>query len=74
MTTRTVPAAYTPPVPVHDRTLRTCRGLHIGGAVTPPLPIFSVDAELIQQALLEPRTSRPLPVLQRIAGAVWRWC
>ncbi|CAN7323808.1 hypothetical protein LJR084_001872 [Variovorax sp. LjRoot84] len=58
------------------RTPRTPRGggILIGSRWQPgprPLP---ADATLIQSALLEPRTSRPLPVLQRIAGAVWRWC
>ena len=71
---RTLPSAYKPPVPVHGRALRTCRGIHIGGALAPRLPEFSKDAELIQEALLEPRTARDAPVLQRIAGAVWRWC
>lgn len=71
---RTLPAAYKPPVPVHGRALRTCRGIVIGGAIAPRMPEFSKDAELIQEALLEPATARPLPVLQRIAGAFWAWC
>lgn len=70
---RTLPAAYRPPVPVHGRVLRTCRGIVIGGAIPPKPPEFSADAELIQEALLERRTARPLPALHRIAGAVWRW-
>lgn len=49
-------------------------GIVIGGAYTPASPPPSRDAEHIQCALLEPRTARALPVLQRIAGAVWRWC
>lgn len=44
-----------------------CR--HVRGPA--PLP---ADEELIQRALLEPRTARPLPWLQRIAGACWAWC
>lgn len=31
------------------------------------------DELLLQKALLEPRTAQPLPMLQRIAGAVWKW-
>lgn len=68
------PAHYTAPVPVHGRTLRTCRGVHIGGAILPPPPTFSADGELIQEALLEPRTANQRPLLLRLAGAVWRWC
>lgn len=71
---RTLPAAYKAPIPVHGRVLRTCRGIHIGGAIAPRMPEFSADAEHIQTALLEPRTARPAPLLNRIAGAVWRWC
>lgn len=54
--------------------LKTCRGIVIGGAIAPRMPEFSADAELLQEAVLEPRTAKPLPVLQRIAGALWRWC
>ncbi|CAN5859513.1 hypothetical protein BH11PSE13_BH11PSE13_12430 [soil metagenome] len=70
----TLPTEYKPPVPVHGRTLRTCRGVVIGGAIAPRMPQFSGDAELIQEALLERRTARPLPLVDRIVGAVWRWC
>jgi hypothetical protein len=70
----TLPSNYRAPVPMHGRTLRTCSGVHIGGAIAPRMPAFSSDAELIQQALLETRTARPLPALQRIAGALWAWC
>lgn len=38
-----------------------------------PAPL-TVDAELLQSALLEPRTASPRPLLYRIAGAIWRWC
>lgn len=37
-----------------------------------PAPI-APDAERLQSALLERRTAAPLPVLQRMAGAIWRW-
>lgn len=51
----------------------TPAGLRIGLAHIPrPLPI-EADAARVQLALLEPRTARPLPVLARIAGAIWRW-
>lgn len=71
---RTLPTAYKPPVPVHGRVLRTCRGIHIGGAIAPRMPELSADAELIQEALLEKRTAQPRPFLNRIAGALWAWC
>lgn len=74
MNTRALPAGYTPPTPLNGRCLQTCRGLTIGGAVAPRMPEFSADAELIQEALLERRTATPRPLLQRIAGAAWRWC
>lgn len=45
----------------------------IGRAYVPPPPrIVSRDAEHLQSALLEPRTKQPLPLVQRIAGALWR--
>lgn len=69
-----LPAHYAPPVPMHGRTLRTCRGIHIGGAIAPRMPAVSQDGERLQAALLEPRTAAPRPVLLRIAGAVWGWC
>ena len=51
----------------------TPAGLRIGRAhVPPPLPVQG-DAVLIQAALLEPRTARPLPVIQQIAGVVYKW-
>ncbi|MEZ2293071.1 hypothetical protein [Variovorax sp. RCC_210] len=74
MNTRALPTGYTPPVPVRGRTLRTCRGLLIGSALPPRMPTFSADAELVQEALLDRRTAAPRPLLQRIAGAAWRWC
>lgn len=48
-------------------------GIAIGCAYTPRPPAMSADAELAQAALLEPRTARPLPFLNRVAGALWRW-
>lgn len=74
MSARTLPSGYVPPVPAFGRVLRTCRGIDIGGALAPAMPEFSKDAELIQEALLERRTAAPRPLLQRIAGAAWRWC
>lgn len=45
----------------------------IGRAYVPPPPrIVSRDAERLQSALLEPKTAQPLPLVQRIAGAIWR--
>ena len=47
----------------------------IGAAHIPrPSREIGKEAERLQTALLDPRTARPLPPLQRIAGAIWRWC
>lgn len=74
MSARTLPQGYNPPVPMHGRTLCTCRGLHIGGAFRPPMPQPTRDGEQLQAALLEPRTAQPLPPVQAVLGAIWRWC
>lgn len=50
----------------------TRTGLRIGCAWTPPPARISADLEKVQAALLEPRTARPLSLLERIFGAVWR--
>ncbi|KWT89312.1 MULTISPECIES: hypothetical protein [unclassified Variovorax] len=73
MSTPTFPEAYRPPRVVNGR-LITCRLVEIGCAHELRPPALSRDAEAIQGALLEPRTARPLPLINRIAGAVWRWC
>ena len=39
----------------------------------PPVHEFSADHELLQAALLEPRTAHPRPLLARMAGAFWGW-
>lgn len=66
------PEAYRAPRAVRAG-LQTCRLVVIGGAYTPRPPALSRDAELTQAALLEPRTARPVPLINRIAGAVYRW-
>lgn len=44
----------------------------IGRAYVPPSPrVISRDAVHLQSALLEPKTAQPLPLVQRIAGALW---
>jgi len=68
----TLPEHYRQPRVVNGR-VETCRLVQIGCAHQPKLPALSPDAESIQAALLEPRTARPLPLFNRIAGAVWRW-
>lgn len=50
----------------------TRTGIVIGGAYVPPPQRLGSHAEAIQAALLEPRTARPLTLLERIFGAVWR--
>lgn len=52
----------------------TRTGILIGSRWTPGPAPLNADAELIQEALLERRTSTPRPLLHRVAGAVWRWC
>jgi len=69
----TLPEMYWEPRRVENG-LKTCRGIVIGGAIAPAKPVLGVDAEHLQAALLEPRTAKPLPLLQRIAGAFVRWC
>lgn len=52
--------------------LRTVQIARAQGVVLPSEGM-SLDERLLQKALLEPRNAAPLPLLQRIAGAVWRW-
>ena len=50
-------------------------GILIGSRCKPkpkPAP-QTADAELLQSALLEPRTARPLPLPHLLAGALLRW-
>lgn len=68
----TLPELYWPPRPVQNG-LKTCRGIVIGGAIEPKPAEMGSQALLLSAALNEPRTAKPLPLLQRIAGAVWRW-
>ncbi len=51
----------------------TPTGIRIGIAHQPRLAAVEGDGLLLQDALLEARTAQPLPLLQRVAGAVWRW-
>jgi hypothetical protein len=47
----------------------------IGRAYVPPSPrVISRDAETVQSALLDPRTSERQTTLQRLAGVAWKWC
>lgn len=68
----TLPLHYREPHIVNGR-VETCRLVQIGCAHQPKLPALTPDAENLQAALLERRTARPLPLFNRIAGAVWRW-
>lgn len=69
----TLPELYWAPRPVRNG-LKTCRGVVIGGAIEPKPAEMGSNALHLSAALNEPRTAKPLPLLQRIAGAVWRWC
>lgn len=51
----------------------TATGLRIGIAHQRPPARIDREAERLQVALLEPRTARPLTLLQRLLGAIWRW-
>lgn len=44
----------------------------IGCAYTHRPPVATRDGETLQEALLDPRTAKPLTPMQRIAGALWR--
>lgn len=52
----------------------TSKGIVIGGAWQRPMPALAPDAERLQAALLDKRTSAPRPILMRLVGAFWRWC
>ena len=38
-----------------------------------PNVLDAMDADLLQSALLEPRTAEVRPLWRRILGAIWRW-
>ena len=65
---------YHPPRVLANARAITCRGIVIGGAIAPPVPTMTQDGELIQAALLDPRTAKPQTTLQRALGALWGWC
>lgn len=60
-------------VPHICRTHVTRAGIVIGGAYIPPAPAMTRTDELVQAALLEPRTAQPMSLLQSVLGAIWRW-
>ena len=48
-------------------------GILIGSRCEPkPVP-FTHDAELLQSALREPRTARPIPLPHRLLAAICHW-
>ena len=65
---------YHPPRVLENGRAITCRGILIGGALAPALPTMTQDGELIQAALLEPRTASARPLWSRAVGAFWGWC
>jgi len=67
-----LPDGYRPPEQ-KGLWLQTCKGVQIGITARPRMPHPDEDGGLVQEALLEPRTARPLRLIQRAAGAVWRW-
>lgn len=44
----------------------------IGRCHIPRPAVCTRDGETLQEALLEPRTASPRPLIARIAGAAWR--
>ena len=65
---------YHPPRVLANARAITCRGIVIGGAIAPPVPTMTQDGELIQAALLDPRTAQPQTAWRRVMGALWGWC
>ena len=65
---------YHPPRQLENGRAITCRGIIIGGAIAPALPTMTQDGELIQAALLDPRTASARPLWSRAVGAFWGWC
>jgi hypothetical protein len=60
--------------PTAARLKVTSTGIKIGIAYMPQQrPVHGESAVQIQSALLEPRTAKPLPLLLRIFGRVWKW-
>lgn len=51
----------------------TATGLRIGIAHQRAAAPVQGDHLMLQAALLEPRTARPLTLLERVLGAVWGW-
>lgn len=50
--------------------------VQIGCLYVPPqarMPAIYGDAALLQQALLDKRTAKPLTAFWRLLGAIWRW-
>jgi hypothetical protein len=47
--------------------------VQIGIAHTPKPAPLTADQERMQAALLDQRTARPQPMLQRLFGAIWSW-
>ena len=64
---------YHPPRMQENARAVTCRGIVIGGAIAPPLPTMPADGELIQAALLDPRTATARPLWARVLQGVIGW-
>lgn len=66
-------AGYHPPRIRENARAVTCRGIVIGGAIGPVLPTMTQDGELIQAALLDPRTARRPAALRRLGVLAVNW-
>lgn len=53
---------------------RTKSGVVVGCLYQRPAPRHDRDALRLQEALLDPRTAKPLPPVARVLGAFWNWC
>lgn len=60
------------PGEAHRTVTRT--GIVIGGAWQTKMPALGADAELLQAALLDKRTTRPRPWYMRALGAFVEFC
>ncbi len=60
-------------IPVAGRMCVDTGAVVIGRCHVPRQPVATRDGETLQEALLDPRTAAPRPLLQRVAGALWSW-
>lgn len=52
---------------------QTPSGIKIGLLYRRPMPPVDGDSQLLQSAILDPRTRKPRPTLMRALGKIWKW-